>query len=511
MSRQPEPSGPHGLPMASLPLTQTQRNELDQTIHGALGRFILDSIEDPEIADMNLNAELIMVLRCVLFETSRVLKHNELVNVLEPPDFAKDIVERHPQLREMIRQACQTKSFSPIIDLKILQTDTSPPVRSELAQDDDELDRLHDSFKTPYIGKAVDGFYEYLKNNNNKFRGKGISRPYYAKFCSIVQSSGTGKSRLITELRTKGVLVLYMNLREPNDSGFPVRDPVPARILTEDMDCTQAEYTARCCVLFTAIFQTLQQNLSSRLPTLRSANADATIKAWNDEMCKHAIQRSPLPRSIYRLKSAEPATAGGTFSGSKFNVGRPPKLEGESYLKRAFNETGGSFATYIYRREGGETGKRKREEKRKDKALDDEPKLVIAFDEAHPLGKISSKNFRPSHILGRTINSYSRNTDAPVWVVFASTTSHVADFSVPQVIHDSLRVAIAGELLYPPYTDLGWDQHAVPLAGVAANDVATFLHVVGFGRPLWKTYVQNEIADGDYDAGCPEAMQIQNI
>ncbi|KAG1812012.1 hypothetical protein EV424DRAFT_1349476 [Suillus variegatus] len=70
----------------------------------------------------------------------------------------------------------------------------------------------------PYVGKAVDGFYEYLENNDTKFTGS-MHRPYYAKFCSIVQSSGT---RLMTELRNKGVIVLYMNLRDPSDLGFPM-------------------------------------------------------------------------------------------------------------------------------------------------------------------------------------------------------------------------------------------------------------------------------------------------
>lgn len=135
---------------------------------------------------------------------------------------------------------------------------------------------------------------------------------------------------------------------------------------------------------------------------------------------------------------------------------------------------------------------------------DDAPKLVIAFDEAHPLSNMSSKGFRPSHILCRTINAYCHDNDASVWVVFASTTSpQVADFSAPQVIrkyifciawfqlfsHDltdnSLRVAIGGQLLYQPYTYLGWDQNADSLSGISANDVGKFRHIIGFGRPLF--------------------------
>ncbi|KAG2341865.1 hypothetical protein BDR05DRAFT_964934, partial [Suillus weaverae] len=159
-------------------------------------------------------------------------------------------------------------------------SDTSSPMLPELARGKDEFEFLYHSFVRPYVGEAVDGFYDYLEKNDKKFKGSGRSwRPYYAKFCSIVQSSGTGKSRLMTELRNKGVLVLYMNLREPSDrTGFPKRDLVPAGILVDHAtDCTQAEYTAHCCAFFTAIFQMLRHDLSSELPSLRSGGPDSAI------------------------------------------------------------------------------------------------------------------------------------------------------------------------------------------------------------------------------------------
>jgi hypothetical protein len=52
------------------------------------------------------------------------------------------------------------------------------------------VSRLNESFIQPYSGAAVDGFVEYLEANNRKFSHGN----YYGKFCSIVQSSGTGKS-----------------------------------------------------------------------------------------------------------------------------------------------------------------------------------------------------------------------------------------------------------------------------------------------------------------------------
>ncbi|KAG1738743.1 hypothetical protein EDB19DRAFT_881974 [Suillus lakei] len=123
---------------------------------------------------------------------------------------------------------------------------------------------------------------------------------------------------------------------------------------------------------------------------------------------------------------------------------------------------------------------------------EDGPKLVIASDEAHPLNKMLSAGFRPSNIICSIINAYSRDNDTSNWVAFLSTTLQVVNLPAPQVIHDSLRVAVAGQLLYSPYCHLGWDQNADPLSGISAGDVAKFYHIVGFGRPLWKTFVGNQ-------------------
>ncbi|KAG1840952.1 hypothetical protein C8R48DRAFT_739519 [Suillus tomentosus] len=62
-----------------------------------------------------------------------------------------------------------------------------------------------------HIAERWEGCGQFLQvpeNNNMKFRGGGTHRPYYANFCSIAQSSGTGKSRLMSELWNKGVIVL---------------------------------------------------------------------------------------------------------------------------------------------------------------------------------------------------------------------------------------------------------------------------------------------------------------
>ena len=66
----------------------------------------------------------------------------------------------------------------------------------------------------------------------------------------------------------------------------------------------------------------------------------------------------------------------------------------------------------------------------------DRPKIIIAIDEAHPLSGRKEKKFQPAHLLCRAISLYSRYTEltASIWVVFASTSSKVADFAAPEAV-----------------------------------------------------------------------------
>ncbi|KAI5984771.1 hypothetical protein EDC04DRAFT_1628899 [Pisolithus marmoratus] len=159
-------------------------------------------------------------------------------------------------------------------------------------------DALHRAFISPYRGQAVDAFCEYLENNNNKFAREYDRAKYYGIFCSIVKSSGTGKSRLLLELRTKGVVVLYMNLPPSADkTDFPPRDVLPAEILTANLG-SKADYSARCCAFFAAVFTMINEYLSAL--TASRGLGDA-IKQWNDSMC--SLLSKDRNQSFTRLKT----------------------------------------------------------------------------------------------------------------------------------------------------------------------------------------------------------------
>lgn len=142
---------------------------------------------------------------------------------------------------------------------------------------------LHKAFISQYRGKAADAFGEYLARNDKKFCDRTARGPlkYYGKFSSIVQGCGTGKSRQLFELRTKGVLILYTNIRPSDDiTGFLARDDVPAAVLVESDD---VDYGDRCRIFFAAIFDVVCEYASARLAS--GSSKDAVLEEWDGSIC----------------------------------------------------------------------------------------------------------------------------------------------------------------------------------------------------------------------------------
>ena len=53
------------------------------------------------------------------------------------------------------------------------------------------------------------------------------------------------------------------------------------------------------------------------------------------------------------------------------------------------------------------------------------------------------------------------------------------------ILVPSARVSVEGQLLFPPFTQLGWDQNAPVLRKVQPDGVAKVQHIIKYGRPLY--------------------------
>lgn len=115
--------------MAPLPLTQTQRDELDQAIRDdipALDQHILSQDSKTADTDTDFDKMFSEFLAVTHVQTILLFNRNNLNNVLDPTKFTRASLKQHPQLCKTIRNVCQTGSYSRILDQKMMQiSDTS--------------------------------------------------------------------------------------------------------------------------------------------------------------------------------------------------------------------------------------------------------------------------------------------------------------------------------------------------------------------------------------------------
>lgn len=80
------------------------------------------------------------------------------------------------------------------------------------------IDRLYDGWNAEFYGSAPDALKEQIN------LGESGATNLYAKTIPIIQSSGTGKSRLVDEL-SKEFLTISFVFRSNGETGYPPGDP----------------------------------------------------------------------------------------------------------------------------------------------------------------------------------------------------------------------------------------------------------------------------------------------
>ncbi|KAF8598013.1 hypothetical protein BDV93DRAFT_526995 [Ceratobasidium sp. AG-I] len=324
------------------------------------------------------------------------------------------------------------------------------------------------AFASPYFGAAADGLFEHLERCNKNFV-QNHPGPYQGRYCSIVQSSGTGKTRTIIELAKRDVLVVYMNARPlDHTKSYPRRDAIPADILTMGLGCSADELTDRYVAFFHALFDALRSWLS-RIST-KSKPPVEVIQTWSEWMCN---LESTYRKLFFKDLKAKYQTI---LSNIKLQRGTFTNQSDQSAL------FGGKQMTEAYMQLVDELP-----ELFRDPAKPHSPKMVIAIDAPHELSEPTGSGYRLSRVLCKVIGAFSSARDVSNWVLFASTDFEVADFSASSDVYSSHRMLRDRVFLFPPYVRLGWDQVAPNLEDLKSTPqhVARFDRIVRYGRPLW--------------------------
>ncbi|QRV97637.1 hypothetical protein RhiJN_25656 [Ceratobasidium sp. AG-Ba] len=307
-------------------------------------------------------------------------------------------------------------------------------------------------FKHEYVGAVADILYEHVSVLNKSF-AKNPAK-YYSKQLSIVQSSGTGKSRALMELKNRDSIVLYVNLRSKYEPGnpYPERDDIPADILDDDLGCSKKQYSLRCSSFF-AVFLVLKKYLYNIREQEKTRSG--MVKAWSRSMCDIGsdarrqffydvhLEYNKINSPTIKSEIAIPCELSTGAQQSAFGgYNTPPTKQTARW--------NGNENSIWSTRQGIEIFD----------ANSNAPCMIIELDEAHSL-QIAQRDYLRSHVLSRSISFLSEAyPDVSPCVVIASTAFEIAEFAAPADLNPSGRVSIDGKTLFHPYHLLGFDQEA---------------------------------------------------
>ena len=114
-------------------------------------------------------------------------------------------------------------------------------------------------------------------------------------------------------------------------------------------------------------------------------------------------------------------------------------------------------------------------------------KLVIYFDEAHPLTKVTPKNDDEKTLYDFLCSCLNQFLAFPMFSIFLSTNSSLAQFAAPRALAKSARIRGGKAVIHPPITETPFDCSGdlmVKPGQLNIKDISTIPFMAQFGRPL---------------------------
>ncbi|KAM6501265.1 hypothetical protein JOM56_004279 [Amanita muscaria] len=331
-----------------------------------------------------------------------------------------------------------------------------------------------------YVGSEADCLYDTIKGHCT--RGDPV---VYARYASIIQSSGMGKSRMIDELSKKH-LVLPVNLRPSSDKGFPAADVEVRDFLTVDeteKDKIYRRSHAFLIALFTITIGYLQnidqhitdeqrrernpQTIAEKFRLLMTAGQTferqggkrcgfySDVVKYANKLLQPPIISAPLKSPIRQVTPADFMRDGEQLRRTALDLLKclNPELE----------------AAHI-------------------KTLP--PLVVLAFDEVHVLSvekhQFDTGYFSKFSELRRALRAIN---ELPIFSVFLSTSGKIQNITPRAELDGAGWVQKTNLVLLPPFTELGFDQMVGQISDdgddLTIEKVSTIKSMVHFGRPLF--------------------------
>ncbi|KAH9175272.1 hypothetical protein EDB89DRAFT_349519 [Lactarius sanguifluus] len=321
------------------------------------------------------------------------------------------------------------------------------------------------SWWTPFAGEHV---LEALTDHIAEERRKKGS---YVPSCSIVQSSGMGKSHLIDEF-SKTNFLIPINLHRSGARGFPPPDDAVRDLLTQPNPVGRNKTFVRSLHFLVALFQRAANVITNDLKGASSRSE--RIRRFREFMTDGQTMSSVgTKRRKFYKEIVDDVEINGESTVTTGDVGRALQ----------------ALLSYLDDDNDAQIGRKRK----KANANDIPPGVFIAFDEAHSLAQPiepkveSNDNNRTFFVELRSALQVLINTSS--FVFFLSTTSKISQFAMPGGIDPSARMHDKILRLPLPFSDLGFDHlmrdRKIFGAFKTISDVTSTDCVAHMGRPLW--------------------------
>ncbi|KAN0059896.1 hypothetical protein ACQY0O_008471 [Thecaphora frezii] len=334
------------------------------------------------------------------------------------------------------------------------------------------------SFAADLHGDVVQRFNDDLLCD---YEAEFDPKSYYGRIIPIVQSSGTGKSRLVHEMRTIWPtlsVTLRTSANDP-DGGFPIQDVAANKYFREQ---TCYNYDLITIAFLAAWFKVAADNLPENEPSTVEAIFDAN---WGHSIVDEDLSFVPNParQSMFDMvaSDADLLIKDWRKNHSGNNV--------DSMVKQLLEQPLRQFAQRIA---SLEAVKRQTKEHGCEKPL-----VLIAFDECTLLSEFLPR-YELQH-LRRCFHHISMIEDLPVsvWLLLLDASSTICK-PRPKQNDMSLRKNDMTRQL-PPYYDMSFDVLQQKAMAPCPRDALKLNMLKYYGRPLWHGYEAEKLLEIAYE------------
>ncbi|PCH37280.1 hypothetical protein WOLCODRAFT_140783 [Wolfiporia cocos MD-104 SS10] len=372
----------------------------------------------------------------------------------------------------------------------ILESWVEAPRTSWTSEDSSEATRK--AWTIDYVG---DGAARLIKTVERISLNDSIAMPY-SNTMPIIQSSGTGKSRMVDEMAIS-IFTLPFKLAPMGGNGatYPDCDETIRDHLTSGIANTRHELTAKYLVFFASLFSVVAKEVKEiwgnsprvspsewrkhlEIPGKRASLYSLAVQGVSAILGK--VVEETWKRTQREIASSEQRTTrespphSGTPATDSPPSTRPPKsrevIAGETFCDCA-----------------SEAVKQPIQELQE--AIHPASIIVLYFDESHILFKFKTSDSN-SYYHG-LLSALDVLRLSKIIGLFLSTTSYLAKYAPTYDMMPSERAQAAA--LQPPYTELPFDCHPdffpVPQNKFTVDKLSTPEFQANFGRPLfWSRY-----------------------